>query len=63
MAGKTRNRSARTGQMVTEAEAQAKPAETIREKTDTVLAKRVARLEQAIVEFGGPLARIFDRLG
>lgn len=63
MIQKTRNRSARSGEFVGDKEAAAKPAETVKEKVgDSKLEARVSRIERAIAEFSGPLARIFERL-
>ena len=58
---KTRARDAGTGKIVSKAEAEARPKETVTEKVDNSLSARVALLEQVIEEAGGRPAYLLRR--
>ena len=59
---KVRNRSAKSGKIVSKAEAEAKPNETVKESTaKDGLGARLALIERVIEEGGGPLAILYRR--
>lgn len=62
MAERKRNRSAKSGKIVSESEAAKNPNETVKESTaKDGLGTRVALLERVIEEAGGPLAVLYRR--